>query len=203
MVDSRRRFDEWQQTALWVGGFAVLLWILEFVDVLLATDLNQYGVEPRSSDGLLGVLFAPLLHGSWAHLWSNTVPLLVLGFLALITGVARGLLATAVIWVVAGLGVWVVGGPDTVHIGASGLVFGWITYLGVRGFLTGRNAEVIVGVLVLVFYGSVLLGVLPGQAGVSWEGHLFGAIGGVLAAFLLQDRAGRRPGPASSYPGRS
>lgn len=190
MVTTHRRLDEWQQTAVLVVGFTVLLWLLEVADaVLLGDDLDQYGVQPRSDEGLLGVLFAPLLHGGWAHLWANTVPVLVLGFLTLITGVARGLLATAIIWLVAGLGVWLVGDSHTVHLGASGLVFGWITYLAVRGFLNRRPNEVAIGIVVLLLYGGVIVGVLPGQPGVSWEGHLFGAVGGVVAAAAVRNRS--------------
>lgn len=190
MVMTDRRLDEWQQTALLVAGFTLLLWILEIADaVVLGNDLDQYGVQPRSDEGLVGVLLAPLLHGGWAHLWANTVPVMVLGFLTLITGVARGLLATAIIWLVAGLGVWLVGGSNTVHLGASGLVFGWITYLAVRGFLNQRPNEVVIGIVVLLLYGGVIVGVLPGQPGISWEGHLFGALGGVVAAVAVRNRS--------------
>ncbi len=196
------RLDNWQQTALLVGGFVVLLWVLELVDALTAHDLDQYGVQPRTDEGLLGILLAPLLHGGWAHLWANTVPVLVLAFLTLVTGVARGLAATAIIWVVAGIGVWLVGGEDTVHVGASSLVFGWIIYLVFRGFLNRRQGEIVIGVVVLVIYGGVLVGVLPGQPGVSWQGHLFGAVGGVLAAYVVRERPGRGVGARSSYPHR-
>lgn len=190
-MDNRRRLDEWQATALWVAGFTLVLWVLEVVDAILGNSLDSYGVRPRSDEGLLGILFAPLLHGGFGHLWANTIPVLVLGFLTLLSGVARGLLATAVIWLVAGAGVWLVGGGNTVHIGASGLVFGWIAYLVLRGFLNRRNIEVLVGVGVLILYGGVLVGVLPGQPGVSWEGHLFGAVGGVCAAMVLRAPEGR------------
>lgn len=202
-MNTRQRLDEWQQTALLVGGFAAVLWGMETVDALLGNSLDGWGVRPRSDEGLVGVLLAPLLHGGWGHLWANTIPVLVLGFLTLISGVGRGLAATAVIWLVAGLGVWVVGGTHTVHIGASGLVFGWIAYLAVRGFLTKRSVDILVGVGVLVLYGGVLVGVLPGQSGVSWEGHLFGAVGGVLAAVLLRGKADRGSAAWASYPRRS
>jgi membrane associated rhomboid family serine protease len=186
VVDDRR-LPAWQVAALAIGGFTLLLWALEAVDAAVDHRLDQYGVRPRTDEGLLGILFAPLLHGGWAHLEANTVPVLVLGFLTLATGVLRGLLATAVIWLVGGLGVWLVAGDDSVHLGASGLVFGWIVYLAVRGIVNRRLWEIVLGVLVLVIYGGVLWGVLPGQPGVSWQGHLFGAAGGALAAILLSD----------------
>lgn len=181
-----------RQAVLLVGGFVALLWALEIVDTVSGNRLDAYGVRPRTDEGLVGVVLAPALHFGFDHLVSNTVPVAVLGFLTLASGIARGLLATAIIWVVAGLGVWLVGDSFSNHAGASALVFGWIVYLGVRGFLNRSWGQVAVGVVVLVVYGSVLWGVLPGQPGVSWEGHLFGAIGGAVAARLVVVR--RRAG---------
>lgn len=186
-MDIERRLPAWQVAGLATIGFVVLLWVLEAVDAATGHDLDQYGISPRSDEGLLGILFAPVLHGGWSHLESNTAPVLVLLFVTLATGIARGLLATAVIWVVGGLGVWLVAGSNSVHLGASGLVFGWIVYLAVRGIVNKEPWEILVGVIVLIVYGTVLLGVLPGQPGVSWQGHLFGAVGGGIAAALLSN----------------
>ena len=143
-------------------------------------------------DGML-IAAAPLLHFGFDHLVSNTVPVAVLGFLTLATGIARGLLATAIIWVVGGLGVWVFAEPGSNHAGASVLIFGWIVFLVVRGFLNRRSSEILIGVAVFLLYSGALLGVLPGQPGVSWQGHLFGAVGGFLAAWLLTSRRRREP----------
>ena len=187
-MQSVERRPAWQQAALLTGGFVVVLWVLEIVDAASGHPLDEYGVQPRAEDGLLGVVLAPMLHFGFDHLVSNTVPVLVLGFLTLATGVARGLAATAVIWVVGGLGVWLFAQPLSNHAGASVLIFGWIVYLVVRGFLNRRSIEIFIGVAVFLLYSSVLLGVLPGQPGVSWQGHLFGAIGGFLAARLLTTR---------------
>lgn len=182
------RTDSWRDAALVTGAFVALLWVLEVIDSATGHPLDAYGVQPRSEEGLVGVLVAPLLHFGFDHLVSNTIPVAVLGFLALVTGIARGLVATAIIWVVGGLGVWVFAGSGTTHAGASVLVFGWIVYLLVRGFLTGRTAEILIGVAVFLLYSGALLGVLPGQPGVSWQGHLFGALGGALAARLTSGR---------------
>lgn len=179
----------WQRALALVGGFVVLLWVLEIIDAAAGHRLDEYGVQPRDGEGLLGVLFAPLLHAGWTHLESNTVPVLVLGFLVLVTGIARGLAATGVIWLVGGLGTWLIGPPATVHLGASVLVFGWLTYLIVRGFLHGRGVEIVIGVVVLLVWGGLLWGVLPGTPGVSWQGHLFGAVGGLVAAWGLRGRS--------------
>lgn len=182
------RAPAWQQAAVLTGGFVALLWVLEIFDAASGHPLDAYGVQPRSEDGLVGVAVAPLLHFGFEHLVSNTVPVLVLGFLTLATGIARGLLATAIIWVVGGLGVWLFAQPGSNHAGASVLIFGWIVFLIVRGFLNRRSIEIFIGVAVFLLYSGALLGVLPGQPGISWQGHLFGAVGGFLAARLLTTR---------------
>lgn len=178
----------WQVAGVAAVAFVVLLWVVEGVDVAAAHRLDGWGIQPREAEGLLGILAAPLLHGGWGHLLANTVPALVLGFLTLATGIGRGLVATAVIWLLGGLAVWLVAGDHSVHIGASGLIFGWITYLAVQGFVDRKPSEIAIGLVVLVVYGSVLWGVLPGTPGVSWQGHLFGAVAGVVAAFAVSER---------------
>ena len=185
---SVQRRDSWQTAARVTGAFVVLLWVLEILDTVSGHALDAYGVQPRTEDGLVGVGTAPLLHFGFDHLVSNTVPVAVLGFLTLATGIARGLLATAIIWLVGGLGVWVFAQPGSNHAGASVLIFGWIVFLVVRGFLNRHTTEILIGVVVFLLYSGALLGVLPGQPGVSWQGHLFGAIGGFVAARLLTTR---------------
>lgn len=179
----------WQRAAVLVGGFVALLWVLEAFDAATGHPLDAYGVRPRTDEGLVGVVVAPMLHFGFDHLAANTVPVLVLGFLTLATGIARGLMATAIIWFVGGLGVWLVAQPGSVHAGASILIFGWIVFLVVRGLLDRHPVEILIGVAVFLLYSSTLLGVLPGQPGVSWQGHLFGAVGGVVAARVLSRRA--------------
>lgn len=175
----------WQKSAVLVGCFTLLLYAIEFVDVVTDDRLQNNGIEPRTLDGLWGILFAPVLHADWAHLFANTVPLLVLGFLVLLSGIARGLAATGIIWVVGGLGTWLTGGSYTNHIGASVLIFGLLAYLLVRGIFTRNVGQILLGIVVFVFYGSLLWGVFPSSPLVSWQGHLFGAVGGVVAAWLL------------------
>ena len=176
-----------------IAVFVGLLYAVEAVDTVVGNRLDSAGVQPRETDGLDGILFAPLLHGGWAHLAANTVPVLVLGFLILLSGVARWVAVTAVVWVVGGVGVWLTGPENTVHIGASVLAFGWLVYLLLRGLFSRSVGQILVGLALLFLYGGLLVGVLPGTPGVSWQGHLFGAVGGALAAwwFGQRDRARR------------
>ena len=179
-----------------VGGativsFVVLLYVIELWDSLTGHDLDDNGIRPLETDGLSGILFAPLLHANWEHLIANTGPALVLGFLMTLAGLSRFIYATAIVWILGGFGTWLIGnvgappGVETNHIGASGLIFGWLTFLIVFGFFTRKAWEIVVGVIVLFVYGGILLGVVPGTFGVSWQGHLCGAIAGVVAAYLL------------------
>jgi membrane associated rhomboid family serine protease len=174
-------------------SFTALLWVIELYDQATGEYLDADGIVPRSVDGLEGVVWAPLLHAGWAHLIANTLPFLIFGFLVLAAGLRRFLLVTAVIWVLAGLGVWLTAPAGSVTVGMSGVIFGWLTFLLVRGFFARSGLQVLLAVGLFFLWGGVLWGVLPGQPGVSWQGHLFGALAGVFAAWLV---ARRRPQPA-------
>lgn len=200
----------------WVLGgatiltFVALLYLVELIDQLTRHSLDANGIRPLEADGLWGIVFAPVLHANWQHLMANTVPLLVLGFLMTLAGLSRFVWATAVVWVLGGLGTWLIGdmgsscGP-TDHIGASGLIFGWLAFLLVFGVFVRKFRDIVIGLVVLFFYGGVLLGAMPvlGRCGgVSWQGHLCGAVAGVLAAYWLsaperKARAKRQAGAAA------
>lgn len=165
-----------------VLGFLVLLYAVEFADQLVGLSLDQYGIVPRETSGLAGILWAPLLHQGWGHLISNTLPVAVLGFLATSGGLRQFLAVTAAVWFVSGAGTWLVGPAHTDHIGASGLAFGWLVFLLVRGFFLRSAGQVVVAVVLFLYWGGLLWGVLPGQPGISWQEHMFGAVGGVLGA---------------------
>ncbi|MEB3826307.1 rhomboid family intramembrane serine protease [Phormidium sp. CCY1219] len=168
-----------------LGGLVALMWILEFIDLFLFRGrLDAYGVLPRNIIGLRGILFMPFLHGGWPHLIANTVPFITLGWLVMLRETSDFFIVTAVTMLVSGMGVWLFGSPGF-HIGASGVIFGYLGYLLLRGFFERNLVSILLSVLVGFLYGGIIWGVLPLQQGVSWEGHLFGLIGGVFAARFL------------------
>lgn len=187
------KWPEWKVGGTTMLTFVALLYVIEVVDQLTGHSLDGYGIRPLEADGLKGIVFAPLLHGGWAHLFANTVPALVLGFLVTLAGMARFVWATAIIWILGGFGTWLIGGIGacrlpTNHIGASGLIFGWLTFLVVFGWLTRHFWQIVVSLVVLFVYGGILWGAMPELnrcGGVSWQGHLCGAAAGVLAAYWL------------------
>ncbi len=167
-----------------VAGLVALMWVVEVVD-LLAGNLDSAGIRPRDAEGLVGVATAPFLHAGFGHLVANTVPFVVLGAVIALGGLARVAAVTAIVALVAGLGTWLVAPENTVHIGASGIVFGLTGYLLVRGLYSRSALHLAAGAIVAVVWGgTVLAGLLP-EEGISWQGHLFGAVGGVLAARML------------------
>ena len=192
-----------RQAAIVVGGFVVLLYLIELVDAILPTNLDRFGIEPRRVSGLDGIAWAPLLHHGWGHLLANTLPVLIFGFLAMSSGLGQWIAVSATIWLVSGIGVWLTGGSG-VTVGASGLALGWLTFLLVRGIFTRSFGQLLVAVVLFMYWGSTLLGVLPGNPGVSWQGHLFGAAAGVLAAWIVtvaNRRAQAKPAPAPTDAG--
>ncbi|HEY9896562.1 MAG TPA: rhomboid family intramembrane serine protease [Candidatus Sericytochromatia bacterium] len=172
-----------------IGGLLTLLWALEFVDqVLLRHRLNRFGIAPRTQIGLRGILFAPLLHGTWQHLMANTLPFAVLGWLTLLGGVTEFTIATAVIWLVSGAGVWLFAAPRTMHIGASSIIFGYFGFLLSRSYFEQELFSAAVSVVVALLYGPLIWGILPSRRrGISWQGHLFGFVGGILTARYLPE----------------
>lgn len=201
----------WKVGGATILSFVALLYVIEIVDQLTGHSLDRNGIRPLEADGLKGIVFAPLLHGGWDHLLANTVPALVLGFLVTLAGMARFVWATAIIWIVGGFGTWLIGGLGscrlpTNHIGASGLIFGWLAFLLVFGWLTRHVWQIVTSLVVLFVYGGILLGAVPVLdrcGGVSWQGHLCGALAGVLAAYVLSapERNARARRKAGQLPG--
>ncbi len=170
-----------------VVALLAVMWAVEIVDLLPSTPLDSWGVRPRSTRGLVGVALAPFLHSGFGHLFANTIPFVVLGAFIALGSVERFLQVSLIVGLTSGLGTWLFASPGTVHIGASGLVFGYLTYLVSRGFFARRILWIVAGVVVLMLYGGILWGFLP-RPGISWTGHAFGAAGGVLAAWYVHGR---------------
>ncbi|WP_431805436.1 rhomboid family intramembrane serine protease [Microbacterium paraoxydans] len=174
-----------------------LMWLVQFADAVLPGTFTVFGIRSWDLSGLGGIVLAPLLHASWAHLIANSVPFLVLGCLVAVEGARRFWAVTAIVAVVGGLGTWLVNAPGTLTVGASGLVFGYFGYVVMRVFAPGRVAHrilhaVIAVVVIGVYGGTMLAGVFGVADGVSWQGHLFGAIGGGVAALAGRPRSGTR-----------
>lgn len=184
LSDDIRRF---RSVFAGVAGFVVILWVVHLAAVAGDWHVAALGVRPGRIDGLIGIVTAPLVHGSWGHLISNTLPLLVLG-MAVIYGTPRAAtIALPVIWLVSGLGVWLFA-REAVHIGASGLTYGMMFLVFIIGILRRDRRSVALALLVFFLYGSMIWGVFPLAPGISFEYHLFGAIAGAACAFLLRRR---------------
>ncbi|WP_322041976.1 rhomboid family intramembrane serine protease [Paraburkholderia sp. J67] len=176
-----------------LGLFVGSMWFTFFVSAALPfLYLNRHGVVPRTFSGLQGIVFAPWLHASFLHIMSNTPGLLVLGWLCMWPRIANFWQATAGGMLGAGFCAWLLGAPYSVHIGASGVVFGYAGYLVAYGFYSRKAVPVLVAIFVAFSYGvSMLYGVLPLTPGVSWQSHLGGAMGGILAAKLFRPTLAR------------
>src|SRR3954451_2190135 len=187
-----RRSDRAQALVV-VAGLVAVMWVVEVIDqVFSGADLDQYGIRPHDApDGLIGIATAPFLHAGFGHLIGNTIPFLVLGAMIALSGLARVVSATLIIALVGGLGVWLFAPTGTDHIGASGVVFGYAAYLIARGVFSRNLLHLGAGLFVIAVYGSTLLFGLAPRDGISWQGHLFGAVGGVVAAWLLDARRDR------------
>jgi membrane associated rhomboid family serine protease len=168
-----------------LAAFVAIMWAVELVNALDSYRLDRDGIVPRNLSHLDGVLFAPFLHASFSHLLGNTVPLIILGFAIALAGARRLFRVTLIVALVSGLGVWLTSPGGTVTVGASGVVFGYATYLVSRGLFDRRIGEVVVGIIVLLLFGGALISDLIPHTGISWEAHLFGGVGGVIAAATL------------------
>ena len=174
---------------LWLAILLATIWAVEVVNVISGYALNDlFGLLPRSLGGLDGILFMPFLHGSLSHTVGNSVPLLILGGLLSATAQRLVLPASIIIVALGGLGVWLFG-ATALHVGTSGLIFGWFCFLLTRGVMERQLVPLLAATGVAFLYGTMLWGVLPGQPGVSWEAHLFGAAAGIFAGYALRNRA--------------
>ncbi|GAA0249967.1 rhomboid family intramembrane serine protease [Actinomadura nitritigenes] len=177
--------------AVLIGSVTVLMWVLEGIDVLDNGALDQFGIQPHDVNDLPDIFTAPFMHAGFPHLMANTIPFVILGFIAAARGIAKFLAASLIIIVVGGLGVWFLSSANT--LGSSILIFGFFGYLVGRGIFERRVLDVVIAVLVVAVYGTMLVGVVPNDPTISWQGHLFGLIGGVLGAWFLRRGRDERP----------
>ena len=172
--------------------FIGLLWWVGVIDAVFNLQLARYGVLPREISGLRGILFAPLIHGSWLHLLANTPPLFILGTAMLYGYPNASRLALPAIYLLSGIGVWIFA-RNNYHIGASGLAYGMMFFVFVIGVLRRDRLSIVLSMIVFFLYGGMIWGIFPQRAGVSFESHFFGAISGVIMAFLLRNRDAALP----------
>jgi membrane associated rhomboid family serine protease len=177
-----RDTDPRRSALLILFALVALMWVVEVVDVALDHRLDRYGIQPHDLDGLDGVVTAPFLHVGFGHLLANTIPFVTMGVVIALDGPRRLVVVTVLVALISGLGTWLVASPGTVHVGASGIVFGYATYLIARGVFNRSGTQLAIGAVVVLVWGGALFGGLGPQRGISWQGHLFGAIGGVVAA---------------------
>lgn len=184
------------QTDLWhelktplsiIGGFILLLWTIEIVDQLIfGGALDSYGVHPRTISGLWGIIWAPFLHGGFRHLIANTGPILILGSIVMLSRPLKDFFyVSIVVVIIGGLGAWLIGPRLSVHLGASGLIFGYFGFLLLSAYFERSCRSIAIALVVLLLYSGIIWGVLPQGGGISWQTHLFGFIGGGTAAYWL------------------
>lgn len=188
-----RRSHEWSDRAL--GGLLTVgiglgvMWALEIFDTVLGGALDSFGIHPHQVGDPQSLLFAPFLHVGFGHLIANSLTFAVLGFVAYVAVSAlRFFAVVGITALTSGVGVWFFGTPGSVVIGASGVIFGLLGFLLVRGFFVRSVGAILVSVGVLLLYGGSLTGILPGAPYISWQAHLFGFLGGVVAAWLFRRR---------------
>lgn len=180
-------------------AYLALLWVIQLINA--GTDYrlaSAGGIHPRDPGSLIDIVTSPFLHGSLEHLASNALPLFSLGFIAAITGLKRFFLITVTIIVIEGLGVWLFSPENTISVGASGVVFGLFGYLLLRGLVDRRPVDLVVSIGVALSYGYVMWNSIGfGVTGISWQGHVSGLVGGIIAAILFREHQ-RRPKPTAS-----
>lgn len=175
-----------------LAAIVLLMWLMEAINSIDSNQLTHDGIYSRNVDRFWGILTAPFIHASFQHLLDNTLPFVFLGVIIALHGAGRLLLVTGFIIVIGGLGTWVIGPGGTSTIGASGVVFGYATYLLTRGFFDRSIWELGVGMVVGVIWGAVLISSLVPHNGISWQAHLCGGIAGVIVAWRLSRLDERR-----------
>jgi len=165
--------------------FPVVLWVVHLLSLLFSEDLSKLGLLPRNLIGLLGILTSPLIHADFSHLISNTIPLIILGWIIFYFHPKVSYILFIFIYLVTGLLVWIFA-RQVYHIGASGIVYGFVSFLFFSGIFRRDNTSIALALVITFLYGGLVWGMIPGWKGISWESHLFGAITGFVAAYLFR-----------------
>ncbi len=196
--DSNPERPELKTVSLAMVAFVLLLWVIWLADYTLGLGLVRFGVYPQRISGLTGILFAPLIHGSATHILANSAPLLVLGTV-LVYGYPRSApIVVLFVYLGSGLGIWMFG-RESYHIGASGLTHGLMFFIFVVGILRRDRRAIALSLVVFFLYGGMIWGIFPRDPGVSFESHFFGALIGLVLAFMLRDRDPRPPDKRYSW----
>lgn len=181
--------EEYQSKIYVILGLLLVFWVIEFINLFMGNSLNAYGIAPRQFSGLVGVFFAPFLHGGIGHIVANSFPFVIMGGLTILRGISFFFKISLFIIIASGLAVWVIGNGG-IHIGASALVFGYFGYLVARAFIEKSRKAIMIAAIVGISFGSMIFGVFPGMPGVSWEGHLTGFLAGIGGAWLFKSTEG-------------
>jgi membrane associated rhomboid family serine protease len=186
-VKTARRAALFEGAAV-IGVLLGVMWLVEIVNKIDGQGLSADGIYPRTLSGLPGILSAPFLHAGFGHLIGNTIPFIVLGLIVAAAGARRVIEVTVIVVLVAGLGTWLTAGSHTNTVGASGVVFGYAGYVIARGFFSRSIVALAAGVVVALMFGGALAADLIPKTGISWQDHLFGGLGGIVAARVLDGR---------------
>ncbi|HUR29932.1 MAG TPA: rhomboid family intramembrane serine protease [Saprospiraceae bacterium] len=167
-------------------GFVGFIWIIHLLQVILGISFIRLGVFPRAIEGLPGILTSPLIHGSWEHLFYNSISFLILGAIIFWFYPKIALRSFIFLYLLSGLGVWFFAQPNSYHIGASGLVYGMVSLVFWNGIFRRNLKATVLALIILVLYAGYFGGIVPGKEGISWESHLLGAIAGILLAWYYK-----------------
>jgi len=168
--------------------FIVIIWLIEFIDVFFEVNLHQFGIFPLKTKGLSGILFSPLIHEDWKHLFANTIPLFIL--LSVLFNFYKEIAIKILLFIYLTTNIWVwIAARDAWHIGASGIIYGLISYIFVSGIIRKNNQLMALSLFVVFLYGGLIWGIFPNTypQEISWESHLYGMISGVLYAFYFKN----------------
>ncbi len=167
-------------------GFVALIWLIHIIQFFSDIDLRTLGVYPRSIDGLTGILTYPLIHGSWEHLFGNSVSFLILSAILFLFYKRIAVRCFILLYIFSGLGIWIIAPAGSYHIGASGIVYGMVSLVFWSGVFRRNIKSVVLALIILMMYAGYFAGIIPGKDGVSWQGHLMGALVGIALAWIYR-----------------